>query len=265
MADDNVRAAMAPLVSRRDGLVVLLDFDGTLSAIVTEPDAARLWPGFGDVLAGLLERGVAVNVISGRPVAFLRRQLGALEPLGLGLVGLHGLEASGVAGHGHTAEDLAGWRRDVSAMVAELHSRVPDGVLVEDKDIVVTVHWRKVPHQADDLEALVSEMAGRFGFVTHPGRLSCELRPPVDRDKGTVVEALALGYSAVLYAGDDLGDLPAFAAIHRWRTATGGTGLCLAVKDGESAPGVLEAADVVVDGPGGLMTALQTLLADPPG
>ena len=61
------------------------------------------------------------------------------------------------------------------------------------------------------------------------------------------------------YAGDDSGDLPAFAALTR-RAATrpGFVGIGIAVRSGEAPPALLADADHVVDGP----AALATLLAD---
>ena len=66
----------------------------------------------------------------------------------------------------------------------------------------------------------------------HEGRHERELRPPLDVDKGTVVRALVAEHDeqeqarplrAAAAFGDDIGDLPAFAALGELRTApTGG-------------------------------------------
>ena len=81
-----------------------------------------------------------------------------------------------------------------------------------------------------------------------------ELRPPVPADKGTAVIRLADGFDEVAYAGDDLGDLPAFAAV-----ADLG-GLSIAVDHGpETDLRVRDAADLVVDGTEGMASWLAAL------
>jgi len=83
-----------------------------------------------------------------------------------------------------------------------------------------------------------------------------ELRPPVQRDKGTVVEELAGPFEAACFLGDDLGDLPAFEALRRLDATT----VAVGVKSAEVDPRVIAAADVVVDGPEGALEFLRQLL-----
>jgi trehalose 6-phosphate phosphatase len=64
----------------------------------------------------------------------------------------------------------------------------------------------------------------------------------------------------VLFSGDDLGDLAAFAAIRRLR-ADGIPGCAVASASTES-PRVAEAADLVVDGPTGIVSFLSALAAN---
>ena len=87
-----------------------------------------------------------------------------------------------------------------------------------------------------------------------------ELRPP-GFDKGGVIRRLvaAAAPTAVLFAGDDLGDLPGFAAVEELRAA-GTPGLTVASASAE-AVAVAERADVAVDGPPGVVELL-TRLAD---
>jgi trehalose 6-phosphate phosphatase len=87
-----------------------------------------------------------------------------------------------------------------------------------------------------------------------------ELRPP-GVDKGTALTALTRERAAdpVIFCGDDLGDLPAFAAIRALR-AEGIPGCAVASASAES-PRVASTADLVVDGPAGIV-ALLTAIAD---
>lgn len=87
-----------------------------------------------------------------------------------------------------------------------------------------------------------------------------ELRPPgMDKGVALLEHVRETGAGAVLYAGDDLGDLPAFAAVEKLR-ADGVPGLL--VCSGSAEVGALaERADLVVDGPAGVVELLRALAA----
>ena len=85
----HVTAALDPLVAHAARAAVLVDFDGSLSPIVADPDAARPAARTRDALAGLVGQVGRVAVVSGRPVAFLRAALGID---GVTYVGQYGLE-----------------------------------------------------------------------------------------------------------------------------------------------------------------------------
>jgi trehalose 6-phosphate phosphatase len=83
-----------------------------------------------------------------------------------------------------------------------------------------------------------------------------EVRPPVAADKGTAVRALVTRAAVRrgLYAGDDTTDLDAFAGLDELDV-----GVRVAVDSGEAPPALLEAADIVVDGPEGVLELLRRL------
>jgi trehalose 6-phosphate phosphatase len=123
------------------------------------------------------------------------------------------------------------------------------------------VHTR----QAADPEAALARLreplatlAADAGLTLEPGRFVLELRPP-GIDKGAALRALAgeREARAVLFCGDDLGDLAAFAALRDLR-ADGVPGCAVASRSAES-PQVAEAADLVVDGPPGIVRLLAEL------
>jgi trehalose 6-phosphate phosphatase len=89
--------------------------------------------------------------------------------------------------------------------------------------------------------------------------MAMEVRPPVDVDKGTVTEELVQGLRVAAFAGDDAGDLPAFAALDRC-VADGrlAARVRVGVRSPEAPPAVLD-AELVVDGPAGLAAALDAL------
>jgi trehalose 6-phosphate phosphatase len=84
-------------------------------------------------------------------------------------------------------------------------------------------------------------------------------------DKGSVTERLLEDCSAACYLGDDLGDLPAFAALAQAATVGRTATVAVAVADDESAPAVLEAADLVLHGPVEAFAALNWLAGEAGG
>jgi len=241
---------------------LFLDFDGTLAPIVDGPADARPLPDVPDLLVALGRRFGLVAVVSGRPVRFLADVLG--RPAGVRLAGLYGMEQIGPDGVLAADGPAEPWRPVVAGVTARAAASVPDGAEVEPKGLTVTLHWRRRPSAEDWALRLAAREVAATGLVAQPGRMSVELRPPVDADKGTVVRTLAAGFDAAACFGDDLGDLPAFRALGDL-AAAGMSVVRVAVTDAESPPEVAAAADVVVDGPAGAGRLLRLLLDAPAG
>jgi trehalose 6-phosphate phosphatase len=125
----------------------------------------------------------------------------------------------------------------------------------------VTLHVRIDPASADWARAWAAATAEATGLVVHEGRMSFELRPPLDLHKGSVVRDLVDGRRAACFLGDDLGDLPAFDALDRFAAGDAGAyALRIGVRSDEAPVGLLERADLVVDGPPGALAILRALL-----
>lgn len=205
--------AVAPLRADAAATVLLFDFDGTLSPLVEDPAAARPLPGVVERLERLAASYRTVGAVSGRPVGFLAQHL----PATVALSGLYGLE-SVVDGAVVDHPDAARWRPVVAdavraASAATAPGQPAHGVLVEAKGLSITLHTRTRPDLAGAAADLAAALAAPGGLRVRPAKQSIELHPPIDADKGTAVIALAEGAGGVLYAGDDLGDLPAYAAL----------------------------------------------------
>jgi trehalose 6-phosphate phosphatase len=247
---------LVPLAQAPDRSALCLDFDGTLSAIVDDPRAAKPLPGVPDLLVRLARRFGLVAVISGRPVSFLRSALG--PPAGVRLVGLYGLEQIGADGTRTTAPDAAPWEAVITEVVDLARAEAAPGVYVEPKGLTVTLHWRNAPGEAEWVAEFAARQAEERGLLVHPGRRELELRPPLAVDKGTAVRDLTVGYVAVAAFGDDIGDLPAFAALAE--LASAGVAVArVAVVDHESPAVVAEQADLTVEGPAGALALLEQL------
>lgn len=174
-------------------------------------------------------------------------------------MGLYGLEVATEDGRIVPDPEATHWRPVVDEVVDRLRSGAPAGALVESKGLAVTVHWRTAPSAEPWATEAVAAEATRTGLQPHAGRCSLELRPPLAIDKGSVTAHLLEGRSAGCYLGDDLGDLPAFAALSRSAADRGTATVAVAVADDESAPEVLDAADIVVRGPSEAFAALSWL------
>ena len=218
------------------------------------PDAARPLDGIPELLGRLADRYAVVGVLSGRPVTFLQEWL----PSSLVLSGLYGLE---VARDGLRDDHPSGgmWREVIDDVAAVTRASGPSGMRVENKGLSLTLHFREHPELENEVHALADRQAARSGLSVRPARMSFELHPPIDADKGTATRQLAEGLEAVCFLGDDRGDLPAFAELER--LAEGGVVTArVAVRSEEAPVELLDAADLVVDGPEGVRDLLRELL-----
>ncbi|MEU9145278.1 trehalose-phosphatase [Streptomyces sp. NPDC048349] len=248
--------------------VVALDFDGTLAEIVPDPDQARAHAGALPALAALAPEVAHVAVITGRPAGVAVRYGG--------FAGVAGLEHLVVLGH-YGAERWDAVTGIVQAPaehpgVAAVRAELPgfldsigawQGTWIEEKGRALAVHTRRAADPEAAFAALrepLAELAARHGLMVEPGRAVLELRPP-GMDKGVALtEFLAeTGAEAVLYAGDDLGDLAAYSAVEK-RRAEGLPGLLVCSGSAE-VPELASRADLVVPGPAAVVGFLADLAA----
>ena len=136
------------------------------------------------------------------------------------------------------------------------------GVRVERKGVAVAVHVRTSADPGAALGALLPRLvvvAHASGLIVEPGRLVVE-RPP-GSNKGSALRGLVDERQArsVVFLGDDLGDLAAFAEVEALRSTGRCAGLTVASSSVE-APAVAASADLVVDGPAGVVAFLEALL-----
>jgi trehalose 6-phosphate phosphatase len=123
----------------------------------------------------------------------------------------------------------------------------------------LTLHYRGHPDLEAEVRKLAERQAARSGLSVRTARMSYELHPPIDVDKGTALHDLADGLDAVCFLGDDRGDLPAFAELERL-AADGVVTARIAVRSDEAPDELLERADLVVNGPEGARDVLRQLL-----
>jgi trehalose 6-phosphate phosphatase len=257
------QAGLDALLADPRHALIAADFDGTLSPIVARPDDARAYPGAVSALAALAAMAGTVAVITGRPAADAVRLGGLAAIPGLVVIGHYGWQRwqDGQLTDTPSPPAVEAARQALPGVLRE--AAAPDGTWVEDKGHAVAVHTRGTADPEGALNRLrgpLGELAAGLGLAAEPGRLVIELRPP-GVDKGAALTGLAGERAArsVLFCGDDLGDLAAFAAVRALRA--GGTPGCAVASASPESPRVAEAADLVVDGPAGVVGLLTELAA----
>ncbi|MFD4142900.1 trehalose-phosphatase [Streptomyces sp. NBC_00390] len=266
------RDGLAALLARPSGAVVALDFDGTLAEIVPDPEQARAHPGAAPAIAALAPRVASVAVITGRPAGVAVRYGG--------FAGVPGLDHLVVLGH-YGAERWDAVSGTVQAPaphpgVAAARAELPgvldgagvwEGTWVEEKGRAVAVHTRRAtdPQAAfDALREPLAALAARHGLILEPGRMVLELRPPgMDKGKALSDYVREVNAESVLYAGDDLGDLPAFGAVEKLRS-DGVPGLLVCSGSNEVTE-LADRADLLVPGPAAVVEFLANLAQHLPG
>jgi trehalose 6-phosphate phosphatase len=257
------RSGLAALLAEPAKALVAVDFDGTLAPIVTNPEDARATAGATDALRALVARIGTVAVITGRPAMMAVELLGAAHARGLRVLGHYGME-QWYDGELHSPDPVP-QIDDVRRRLPSLLIGAPAGVQVEDKGHSLVVHTRPAADPAAtlaELEPRLTALAAELGLEAVPGRYVIELRPR-GVDKGSALTALARERDAhaVVFIGDDLGDLTAFDAVESLR-AEGVLGLTIASVDPaqDDAPETLAArADLVLAGPSAVVQFLTAL------
>jgi trehalose 6-phosphate phosphatase len=241
---------------RREG-GILLDFDGTLSEIAPTPEEARPVENAAATLDELATEFRVVAVVSGRRAAEVAQLLGA----DVRYFGLYGLE-----------DDAAPLTTKVPAFIEQLLPdvrRVADdvpGARVEHKGVQLAVHYRGAPDPVAASGALRERLrllAEAQGLTLLEGKRVLELVPTNGPSKGDVVRSLATeaGLRYLLYAGDDVADLASFEALDRL-SAAGVGAVKIAVRSLETPEALLSEADMVVEGPRGLIDLLGSMLQE---
>ena len=254
----------AHLAARAHVTAVCLDFDGTLAPIVADPNEARPLPGAVELLGQLAARFAAVALLSGRPADYLAAHAAAHGVRYLGLYGLQEIRDGEV----WIDPRLEAARPAVMAAQRDLHdcAAVRDsGAYLEDKRYAVAIHTRRVTDPArwtSPIDEAARKVAHLHGLEVMLGKLVWELGPAAHSDKGDAVRRVIgeSDASNLFVAGDDLGDLSAFAAALELRTR-GGDALRVAVESAEAPSALIDQADVIVDGPPGLLEFLRRFLA----
>ncbi len=245
------------LVIGRDPILLLLDFDGTLSEIAPRPEQATLCPGNQPLLCQLADRPeFVVGVISGRSLHDVEARVNVP---GLVYAGNHGLEIRGLGlDYRHPDADAASQTIRQASHDLEVRLAGVPGAFVENKTYTLTTHFRQTPPNYHD------QVVSAFDDITNPfvqsgschvteAKMALELRPAIDWDKGralTLIRSRLSPESFPIYMGDDATDEDAFGAVR----SAGGVGVYVGV------PGVSTFANWRLPSPADVSAALVELV-----
>ena len=221
-------------------LLLLSDYDGTLTPIVSRPEEAILSPEVREKLYALAQKPTSsVGIISGRSLSELKSMV-AIE--GIYYAGNHGLEIEGpgIKFVSQPAELARATIKDLARQLSVALDSIA-GVIVEDKGLSLSVHYRLVKKSEENLVAetfqqVISPSLNEGKVRVSSGKKVWEVRPPIDWHKGKAVAAITREIKALLklepiltiYLGDDTTDEDAFRVMHRpegWSIFVGGENL----------------------------------------
>jgi trehalose 6-phosphate phosphatase len=254
-------------------VIHFFDFDGTSAYITWPPHAAVLAPGMAEGLEGLVRSGAEVVFVSGRPLKFLEEQLRGVS--GVTLYGAYGLQSRGADGTVRVDERLAPLQPAIDAALEAVRGSKTaqrSGAYLEEKGFGFGVHLRGMSHDErsrwdPEIRAELKRIAQEHGLTLLQGKLSYELRAPIDVHKEDVVEEVAgdAGAAELYIWGDDSGDASAFLKVAQLeRQGLIGRGYRVLAASDETPDDVRQAANRSVDGPDGVVDAIKRLARGEP-
>jgi trehalose-phosphatase len=207
-------------------VLLLSDYDGTLTPIVGRPDEATLSPEVRNELQTLTKKpDFSIGIISGRSLSQVKTLVGID---GIYYAGNHGLEIEG-PGLKFTNPIAKATQVELRNLFIQLSERLRsiDGIIIEDKGLSLSIHYRLVKKSEENtvyeiLHQTTSKLLCEGKIKVTSGKKVWEVRPPIEWHKGKAVEVITqeirelLKHEQIstLYLGDDTTDEDAFKVIH---------------------------------------------------
>jgi trehalose 6-phosphate phosphatase len=197
----------AYLIKPRSALLAF-DFDGTLAPIVATPHEAKLDENIYRPLQAL-GKLTDIAIISGRPTDYLRQQFAGLK---VEIIGNYGRSER----LSHASQSL------LHELIDRAHHELPTSIFVEFKPSSLALHYRNAPEYEPEVVHWAQIQERKHSLSLDYGKSVVELAINDSSNKGKVLRRLAHERTAVLYAGDDLGDISALKVLQQLRVTTCG-------------------------------------------
>lgn len=208
-------------------LLLNLDYDGTLTPIAATPDKAVLSREAKAALEELTRlNDCKLAIVSGRALHDIRRMVGLKDIV---YVGNHGFEIDGPGIHFEslTPPNIKNIFAKIKENLAKHLAKI-EGVVIEDKGLTLSVHYRLVVEKmADSVKKIFDRVCRPYvaarQIKTGSGKKVLEVKPPAEWDKGKAVlwlltrQTRACGNNRVfpVYIGDDRTDEDVFTALKK--------------------------------------------------
>uniref|UniRef100_A0A1D1YTK5 Trehalose 6-phosphate phosphatase n=1 Tax=Anthurium amnicola TaxID=1678845 RepID=A0A1D1YTK5_9ARAE len=217
-------------LSKGKKIVMFLDYDGTLSPIVDDPECAFMSDGMRDAVRNVAKY-FPTAIVSGR---CRDKVYGFVQLAELYYAGSHGMDIKGPDTHGghrqsqdsepvhyQPPSEFLPMIDEVYKTLKEKTKSIP-GAMVENNKFCLSVHFRCVDEKrwVDVAEQVTSVLSGYTKLRLTYGRKVLEIRPTFKWDKGKALVFLleTLGFAdssdvLPLYIGDDRTDEDAFKVL----------------------------------------------------
>lgn len=208
-------------IQEAQNFFLFLDYDGTLTPIVSRPELALCPSEVKRLLENLRDLpGVHLAIISGRSLEDVRKRVGISD---ITYVGNHGLEIENPAGS-HKKILPSAKKKELKRITQNLQNSLKGipGILFEDKGPILSVHYRNVPREfsaqvCQVVEAELQQWKNRWETVS--SKMVLEIRPKTDFNKGTAVRELIKIFPSPglfpIYLGDDQTDEDTFRVMKK--------------------------------------------------
>lgn len=249
------------LLRTKENVILLTDFDGTLTPIRKHPDLAILSDEIRQILINFSHnKTIVLGIITGRSLKQIKKLVNIQDAL---YVANHGIELE-VPGVRSTCPEAKKARSTLRHIYMKLLKslRNIEGIYVEDKGLSVSLHYRAVKNIDDanevsrTLHAITKSFLERKMILLSEGKMVYEIRPPVKRNKASAIQWLLTHYfplefrenALLIYLGDDKADIEVFDSLR-------GKGLTIFVGN----PLDTSVADYYVHSPDEVKTFLEHL------
>ncbi len=201
---------------RDEPLALFLDVDGTLLEIAATPDRVRVPASLRNTLQISFEREHgALALLSGRSLDELDE---LFSPCIFPASGKHGLEVRLPSGKVIRPE-MDSSALDRARRWLGMLQKDNRGLLLEDKEVALAMHYRLAPRLASEVEVVMNEMVVDLGedFIVRPGKYVYELMPRGFDERSAIqmlMKEREFAGRTPVFVGDDPTDEVGFQAVN---------------------------------------------------